>query len=333
MEIGMVGLGRMGGSMARRLMRAGHSCVVYDHDPEKVSALARDGARAARTPHELIQMLHHPRVVWVMVPAGDVTFEVIRQFAELLTADDIVVDGGNSHFRDDLVSRTVLGNHGVHFIDCGTSGGIWGEQSGYCLMIGGDRAVAEHLDPIFQSLAPDGVNQSDTNGLKTTAERGYLYCGPTGAGHFVKMIHNGIEYGMMQSFAEGFNLLDSAGHFGYHVPLPAIAEVWRHGSVISSWLLDLAAVALSNSPHLEEFEGRVADSGEGRWTVQAALEMAVPCPVLTESLYARFRSRVDHTFGDKLLSAMRLGFGGHTEQHRTETELLDDDHSRSPQPV
>ncbi len=316
MQIGMLGLGRMGANMALRLMRAGHECAGYDRDPAKVGDLARSGAQGAATLDEFVAALRPPRTVWVMLPAGDITSGAIRDLAGRLSPGDVVIDGGNSHYSDDQISARTLAEHRVEFIDCGTSGGVWGLERGYCLMIGGPQATVERLDPIFRALAPGLGTIPRTPGreaLNAAAESGYLYCGPAGAGHFTKMVHNGIEYGIMQSYAEGFDVLCSATKFGYELPLADIAEVWRRGSVISSWLLDLSAIALAKNPDLGPYEGTVADSGEGRWTVEAAVQSGVPCPVLSASLYARFRSRLKHTFADKLLSAMRYGFGGHLE--------------------
>jgi 6-phosphogluconate dehydrogenase len=316
MQIGMLGLGRMGANMARRLMRAGHACAGYDRDPAKVAELVRDGAAGAGTLDEFVAALTPPRIVWVMLPAGDITAGAIRELAARLAPRDIVIDGGNSHYTGDRASDQVLRERGIEFVDCGTSGGVWGLERGYCLMIGGRKETVQYLDPIFQTLAPGLGAIPRTPGreaLNPAAEHGYLYCGPAGAGHFTKMVHNGIEYGIMQSYAEGFDVLSNAVKFGYELPLADIAEVWRRGSVISSWLLDLSAMALAKNPDLAPYEGTVADSGEGRWTVEAAVQSGVPCPVLSASLYARFRSRLKHTFADKLLSAMRFGFGGHLE--------------------
>ena len=306
----------MGSNMSRRLMGGGHECVGFDRDPARVAAVANEGGSGADSLKALVTKLDPPRIVWIMLPAGEITSQTVRELAGLLNPGDIVIDGGNSHYTDDVISSKILAEHSVEFVDCGTSGGVWGAERGYCLMMGGRKEIVEFLDPIFSTLAPGKGSIPLTpgrEGLSETAERGYLYCGPAGSGHFVKMVHNGIEYGIMQSFAEGFDVLKNAPTFGYEVPIPDIAEVWRRGSVISSWLLDLAAIALAKSRDLAAFEGHVADSGEGRWTIQAAVEAGVPCPVLSASLYARFRSRVDHTFGDKMLSAMRFGFGGHVE--------------------
>ncbi len=316
MRFGMLGLGRMGAHMARRLMRGGHLCVAHDREGAKVAEMVRQGAEGAGSLAELVRKLEPPRVVWMMLPAGDATGGAIRELAELLDADDIAVDGGNSHYKDDVERSKWLGNRGIHFVDCGTSGGIWGETRGYCLMLGGDREAVTYLDPLLRTLAPGRGSIPPTQGrarLNKTAEEGYLYCGGPGAGHFVKMVHNGIEYGLMEAFAEGFDLLNNAHSFGYELPVPDIAELWRRGSVVSAWLLDITAQALAQDPRLASVEGRVADSGEGRWTVEAAVQAGVPCPALTLALYTRFRSRADHTFAEKLLSAMRLGFGGHVE--------------------
>ncbi len=316
MQVGMLGLGRMGANMARRLMQGGHQCVVYDRDLAKVDDLEKEGAEGSDSYERFAARLKPPRIVWMMLPAGGTTNQAIHELALLLEAGDIVVDGGNSHYTDDLKHFVKLRDRGIDFVDCGTSGGVWGAKRGYCLTVGGIRDTVEYLDPIFRSLAPGpgGIPRTPgRDGFNQTAEFGYLYCGPPGAGHFVKMVHNGIEYGMMQALAEGFDLLRNASKLGYEFPLPDIAEVWRRGGVIASWLLDLTAMALVKSPDLAGFEGRVADSGEGRWAVEAALKTAVPLPALTAALYARFRSRVDRTFADKLLSAMRLGFGGHVE--------------------
>ena len=316
MQLGMIGLGRMGAGMARRLMRGGHKCIVYDRDAAQIFALMQDGAEGAESLEDLVRKLTAPRIVWLMLPADEVTGRVLRDVAELLSKGDIIVDGGNSRHTDDIARGAWLAERGIEFVDCGTSGGVWGEERGYCMMTGGRKDTVDYLEPIFAILAPgqDSVpHVDDRNGNRNSAKQGYLYCGATGAGHFVKMVHNGIEYGLMQAFAEGFDLLQSASRLGYQLPVLDIAEVWRHGSVISAWLLDLAAAALSGSPDLAGFEGRVADSGEGRWAVEAAVQAGVPCPALSAALYARFRSQVDHTFGEKLLSAMRLGFGGHVE--------------------
>jgi 6-phosphogluconate dehydrogenase len=320
MQLGMIGLGRMGGKMTRRLMRGGHRCVVYDRAPEQTFALAREGATPAESLEDLVRKLSAPRVIWLMLPAGETTGRAIRDVGDLLGRGDIIVDGGNSHYHDDLTRGEWLSGRGIEFVDCGTSGGIWGEQRGYCLMIGGRRETVKYLDPIFATLVPGEDSIARTPGREgNTAEKGYLYCGPTGAGHFVKMVHNGIEYGLMQAFAEGFDLLHSAARLGYQLPIADVAEVWRHASVISAWLLDLTAAALAKSSDLAGMEGRVGDSGEGRWALETAIQAGVSCPSLSVALFARFRSQVDHTFGEKILSAMRLGFGGHVESHQPMT--------------
>jgi 6-phosphogluconate dehydrogenase len=308
MEIGMVGLGRMGANMARRLMRDGHELVVYDRDPQAVAALVAEGAVGVDSLEALVAELKRPRAVWVMVPAGEATEETVITLGCMLDGDDIVIDGGNTYFKDDVRRADLLASRGIAYVDVGTSGGVWGLERGYCLMVGGpDRAVA-HLEPVFRSLAPGAGDVAPT--VERGAE-GYLHCGPAGAGHFVKMIHNGIEYGLMQAYAEGFDIFRNAG---YDFDLSAIAELWRRGSVVGSWLLDLTAAALAEDPELARYTGFVEDSGEGRWTVQAAIEEAVPADVLTAALFTRFRSRRDHTFAEKILSAMRMKFGGHVEQ-------------------
>ena len=323
MQFGMVGLGRMGANMAVRLMRGGHNCVAYDRDPNRVTQVAEQGAVPAKSMEDLVAKLQPPRVIWLMLPSGEPTVNVLIQLSEHLNAGDIAVDGGNSHYKDDILRHDRLGDRGIDFVDCGTSGGIWGEERGYCLMLGGRKETFEHLDPILRTLAP-GVSSTPVTpgraGLSRTAEEGYLYCGSHGAGHFVKMVHNGIEYGMMQSLAEGFDLLYHADTFGYELPLPDIAEVWRRGSVISSWLLDLTAQALALDPTLATVEGRVADSGEGRWTVESAVEAGVPCPAVTMALYTRFRSQASRSFAEKMLSAMRMAFGGHVESHELQVK-------------
>jgi 6-phosphogluconate dehydrogenase len=320
MQIGVIGLGRMGANIVRRLERGRHECVAYDANASVVARLAAEGLPAVPSLDAFVQRLALPRVVWVMVPAGAPTEATISKLAELLRRDDVVIDGGNTFYRDDIARAAVLRRNGIHYLDVGTSGGIFGLERGFCLMIGGERAVAERLDPIFATLAPGEDQISPTPGREgRPAARGYLYCGPHGAGHFVKMIHNGIEYGMMQAYAEGLDILQSAAKESvpserrYNLDLADIAEVWRHGSVISSWLLDLTAAALAENATLSNFSGVVEDSGEGRWTVQAAIEEAVPAEVLTAALYARFRSRQDHTFAERVLSAMRFKFGGHVE--------------------
>ena len=321
MQIAMVGLGRMGANMARRLMGDGHECVVYDRDPEAVAQLVSEGALGADSLGALAARLSPPRAAWVMVPAGDVTDSVVMELAEYFAPDDVIVDGGNSYFKDDVRRAQVLAERGIHYLDAGTSGGVWGLERGYCLMVGGARVAYQRLESIFRTLAPgaSGVPPSPGRSAGGSAELGYLYCGPPGAGHFAKMVHNGIEYGLMQAYAEGFDILQNANAEAlpvdqrYDFDLADIAELWRRGSVVTSWLLDLSADALARNPDLANFSGFVQDSGEGRWTVQAAIDEAVPAEVLTAALYARFRSRQDHTFAEKLLSAMRHGFGGHVE--------------------
>jgi len=323
MQLGMIGLGRMGANIVRRLMRGGHECVVFDLNADSVQTLAREGASGTGSLKEFVAALQPPRSVWVMVPAGKPTESTVQALAEGLEAGDRIIDGGNSYFKDDLRRAEVLRERGIHYIDVGTSGGVWGVDRGYCMMIGGDRKVVEALDPIFKTLAPGRGEIARTpgrEGKQGTAEEGYLYCGPTGAGHFVKMVHNGIEYGLMQAYAEGFDILRNAASEDlpegqrYERDFADIAEVWRRGSVIGSWLLDLTAMALMEDPLLEGYSGFVEDSGEGRWTMIAAIEEAVPADVLSAALHARFRSRQEHTFGEKLLSAMRHKFGGHVER-------------------
>ncbi|MGA6826143.1 phosphogluconate dehydrogenase (NAD(+)-dependent, decarboxylating) [Nitrospira sp. NS4] len=323
MQLGMIGLGRMGGNMARRLMRGGHHCVVFDMNPENVHRLTADGAVGSSSVDDLISRLTTPRIVWVMVPAGDATEATVESLAERLSPEDIVIDGGNSYFKDDVRRAKALRARGIHYVDVGTSGGTWGLDRGYCLMIGGSEPVVNHLDPILRTLAPGRGDVARTTGreiLQGTAEEGYLHCGSSGAGHFVKMVHNGVEYGLMQAYAEGFDIFRHANsdnlpeEMRYDLNLPDIAEVWRRGSVVGSWLLDLTAAALVENPDLSKFTGSVQDSGEGRWTVMAAVEEGVPAEVLSASLYTRFRSRQDHTFAEKVLSAMRYKFGGHVER-------------------
>ena len=348
MQLGMIGLGRMGGNMVRRLMRGGHTCIVYDRAADAVRALAGEGAVASTTLDDFLGQLSTPRVVWLMLPAAIVD-ATITALEPRLKPGDIIVDGGNSYYRDDIDRAKRLAEHGLHYVDCGTSGGVWGLDRGYCLMIGGEPDVVKHLDPIFATLAPgppEGGPYEDARkggphedgprerGPMSTARRGYLHCGPPGAGHFVKMVHNGIEYGLMAAYAEGFNILKHANagtreaqataehaplrdpqYYQFELDLPAIAEVWRHGSVVSSWLLDLTAAALSHSPDLSTFAGRVSDSGEGRWTIEAAIEEGVPADVLAAALFARFSSRGEADFQNRVLSAMRFAFGGHVEQH------------------
>ena len=316
MQIGLIGLGRMGGNMTRRLIAGGHDVVVWDRSADAVQAFGRGGATSSSSLADLASRLVPPRAVWLMVPAGEATEQTVTALAEVLQQGDTIVDGGNTHFKDDVRRAAALATRGIHYLDVGTSGGVWGADRGYCLMIGGPEHAATRLTPIFRTLAPGQGSQPPSRGLdtaKTTAHEGFLYCGPSGAGHFVKMIHNGIEYGLMQSYAEGFDILENAT---YDFNLPQIAELWRRGSVVSSWLLDLAALALAADPQLEAFVGKVPDSGEGRWTVDAAIEEEVAAQVLTAALYARFRSRRDHTFGEKLLSALRAQFGGHVEPSR-----------------
>jgi 6-phosphogluconate dehydrogenase len=322
MEIGMIGLGRMGGNMARRLIRGGHQCVVFDRNRETVDALAREGPLAAYSLEEVVKRLRPPRATWIMLPSGAPTEETVAALSKLLQADDVIVDGGNSFYKDDVRRNTMLKPTGIHYLDAGTSGGVWGLERGYCMMIGGDESAVRRLDPIFATLAPGPGEIPKTVGrekMKSTAELGYLHCGPSGAGHFVKMIHNGIEYGLMQAYAEGFDILRGASSdnlpagLSYNLNLADIAELWRRGSVISSWLLDLTAGALADDFELEQYSGFVEDSGEGRWTIQAALEEGVLAEVLAVALFTRFRSRQEHTFAEKILSAMRKGFGGHVE--------------------
>ena len=323
MQIGMVGLGRMGSNMVRRLMRDGHHCVAFDHSPEAVGKISEEGAKGADSLQALVDSLEAPRTVWIMVPAGEATDQTVTALVGMLKSGDTIIDGGNSYYKDDVRRAKVAAEQGIGYMDVGTSGGVWGLERGYCLMIGGDQANFERHCPIFKTLAPGRGDITLTPGRdpeKSTAEEGYLYCGPVGAGHFVKMIHNGIEYGVMQAYGEGFNILFSADSpnlqedLRYTLPLADIAEVWRRGSVISSWLLDLAAISLAGDPKLDNYSGYVQDSGEGRWTLVAALEEAVPADVLSASVNVRFRSRVDHAFAEKMLSAMRFQFGGHKEE-------------------
>ena len=335
MQLGMIGLGRMGANLVRRLQRAGHGCVVYDAHREPVAALAREGATGATSLQDLVAKLTPPRAVWLMLPAA-VVDDTLAELTPCLTAGDTVIDGGNSHYPDDIRRARELGTRGLHYLDVGTSGGVWGLERGYCLMIGGEEAVVRRLDPIFRALAPGVRAAARTPGRQGEpgpAEQGYLHCGSSGAGHFVKMVHNGIEYGLMAAYAEGLNILHQADVglrtpdadaettplrqpelYRYTLDLPAIAEVWRRGSVIASWLLDLTAAALHESPSLAGFSGSVADSGEGRWTLDAAIDESVPAPVLSAALFDRFRSRGAAVFADRLLSAMRFQFGGHVEK-------------------
>ena len=323
MQLGMIGLGRMGGNMVRRLMKAGHHCVVFDHNQDAVKALVAEGAVGATSLADLASKLDRPRAAWVMVPSGAPTESTVESLAEVFEPGDIVIDGGNSYYKDDVRRSASLKPKQLHYVDVGTSGGVWGIDRGYCMMIGGPREAVEHLDPIFKALAPGlgDIERTPGRGDKGgTAEQGYLYCGPAGAGHFVKMVHNGIEYGLMQAYAEGLDIFRNANskelpeEHRYDFDIADITEVWRRGSVVGSWLLDLTAMALIENPDLSNYTGFVQDSGEGRWTVLAAVEEAVPADVLTTSLYARFRSRQDHTFADKVLSAMRNKFGGHVER-------------------
>jgi 6-phosphogluconate dehydrogenase len=324
MQMGMIGLGRMGGNMTERCLRGGHEMVVYDRNAETVSAYAAKGAVGAASVADLVTKLEEPKAVWLMLPAGEVTESAVTEVSGLLQAGDVIIDGGNSMFKDDVRRAQALQKKGVHYVDVGTSGGIWGIDRGYCMMIGGSQAAVSHLDPIFKTLAPGighGIPRTPgREGSDGTAEEGYLHCGPAGAGHFVKMVHNGIEYGLMQAYAEGFDIFRNANseevaeEHRFDLPLADIAEVWRRGSVVSSWLLDLAAMALLENPDLADYSGFVQDSGEGRWTIQAAVEEAVPAEVLSAALYTRFRSRQNHTFAEKVLSAMRFKFGGHVER-------------------
>lgn len=322
MQLAMIGLGRMGGNIVRRLLRGGHECVVHDVNAEAIARLTAEGAIGAADLGALVAKLRAPRAVWLMLPHGDITENTIASLATQLSSGDVIIDGGNSFYQDDVRHAEQLAGAGIHYLDVGTSGGVWGLERGYCMMIGGDKNTAERLDPIFATLAPGpGAIERTANrdGHDARAEQGYLYCGPAGAGHFVKMIHNGIEYGMMQAIAEGFDIMSSVAKENipanrrYRLNLADIAEVWRRGSVVSSWLLDLTAAALAEDATLAQYSGVVQDSGEGRWTVQAAIEEAVPAEVLTAALYARFRSRQHHTYAEKLLSAMRFMFGGHRE--------------------
>ena len=336
MQLGMVGLGRMGAGLVRRLMNDGHRCVVYDVSPQAVKALEADGAVGASSLEEFVAKLEKPRAAWVMIPAGEITDKTIAALADVMESGDTIIDGGNTYYRDDLRHAAALRQKGIHHVDVGTSGGVWGIKRGFCLMIGGEQDVVERLSPIFASIAP-GVDAAPRtpgrNGKPTQAEFGYLHCGPNGAGHFVKMVHNGIEYGIMAAYAEGLNVIKNANvgkrqrdsdaetapleqpeFYQYDIDTTDVAEVWRRGSVVGSWLLDLTAEALCASPSLDDFAGRVSDSGEGRWTSLAAIDEGVPTPILTTALQSRFTSRGNDEFADKLLSAMRKGFGGHAEK-------------------
>lgn len=334
MQLAMIGLGRMGANMVRRIMKQGHECVVFDTNPAVVQELVAEGAIGSTSLEDLVSKLQAPRNVWIMIPAA-ITDKIVDQLAGLLSPDDTIIDGGNSFYRDDRRRAASLKEKGLHYVDVGTSGGVWGLERGYCMMIGGDTVAVERLDPVFRALAPGLGNVDRTPGrdkLPGTAEQGYLHCGPSGAGHFVKMVHNGIEYGIMAAFAEGFDILAHANiakqtheqdaetaplmnpDLVYDINLADVAEVWRRGSVISSWLLDLAAAALAEDPELSRFTGRVSDSGEGRWTVTAAIEEGVQCDILSSALFARFRSRQEHTVAEKICSAMRYQFGGHLEK-------------------
>jgi len=336
MQIAMVGLGRMGANMVRRLIRAGHECVVFDRGPAAVAEMAKDGAIGSSSVAEMIAKLKKPRAVWLMVPAGAVD-DTVKELRKSLESGDIIIDGGNSYYIDDLRRSKEVSSAGLKWVDVGTSGGVFGLERGYCLMIGGDRGAVQHLDPIFKALAPGRGSIDRTPGRdkapSSTAEEGYLHCGPSGAGHFVKMVHNGIEYGIMAAYAEGFNILKHANvgnhqqeidaettplrepdHYKYELPVADVAEVWRRGSVVSSWLLDLTAAALVESPELEDFSGKVSDSGEGRWTTIAAIDEGVPADVLSAALFSRFTSRGNASYANKLLSAMRFQFGGHKEK-------------------
>ncbi|MBC3949485.1 MULTISPECIES: phosphogluconate dehydrogenase (NAD(+)-dependent, decarboxylating) [Pseudomonas] len=322
MQLGIIGLGRMGGNIARRLMLNGHTTVVYDRDEASRSALAKEGSTAVADLPALVAAMDKPRAIWVMLPAGEPTEETINVLSDLLDADDVIIDGGNTFYKDDVRRAQALTAKGLHYVDVGTSGGVWGLERGYCMMIGGEADVVTRLDPLFATLAPGMGSVERTKGRNSAddrAERGYIHAGPAGSGHFVKMIHNGIEYGMMQAFAEGFDILKQKNSENlpveqrFDLNMADIAEVWRRGSVVSSWLLDLTADALATDPQLDAYSGAVADSGEGRWTIEAAMEQAVPVPVLSSALFARFRSRQKSSYADKMLSAMRFGFGGHKE--------------------
>ena len=322
MQLGMIGLGRMGGNIVRRLLRGGHSCVVFDTNSASVDQLAQEGATGSQDMAHLVAQMPAPRAVWVMLPAGAITEATVARLGELLQPGDTIIDGGNSNYQDDVRRAQAMAAKGIRYIDVGTSGGVWGLERGYCMMIGGDKPAFDHLEPIFKTLAPGIGTIEKTPGREnrqSTAEHGYLYTGPAGSGHFVKMVHNGIEYGLMQAYGEGLDILKGVNQDAipadrrYNLDLADITELWRRGSVVSSWLLDLSAIALAEDPELKAFSGYVDDSGEGRWTIQAAIEEAVPADVLTAALYTRFRSRKEHTFAEKVLSAMRKQFGGHQE--------------------
>jgi 6-phosphogluconate dehydrogenase len=325
MQLGMIGLGKMGANMVRRLIAGGHRCVGFDVNVANVENIQKEGAEGAHSLEAFVAKLQSPRIIWCMVPAGELTEQTVMALANLLDKDDIIIDGGNSFYKDDVRRANALSDKGIHYIDVGTSGGVWGVERGYCLMIGGPKSAVQLLDPIFKTLAPGKGDIDVTPGrdaqLPGTVELGYLHCGSSGSGHFVKMIHNGIEYGMMMAYAEGFDIMRNAGsdnlpaELRFDLDLKDIAEVWRRGSVVSSWLLDLTAIALLEDPDLANYSGYVEDSGEGRWTVQAAIEEAVPAHVLTAALYSRFRSRQQNSFSDKMISAMRKQFGGHIEKN------------------
>ena len=322
MQLGIIGLGRMGSNIAARLMKDGHKVVVYDANPAPGEALAKQGANSVGSLEDLVKALEHPAAVWSMLPAGKITEDTVIKLSELLSKGDCIIDGGNAYYKDDIRRAKMVAEKGIDYVDCGTSGGIWGLDRGYCMMIGGDTKVVDRLDPIFKTLAPGVGDVGRTPGLEgdfSRAEQGYIHAGPVGAGHFVKMVHNGIEYGLMQAYAEGFDILQNKSSDAlpederFDLNMPDIAEVWRRGSVVSSWLLDLGATALAKNPDLSTFSGFVEDSGEGRWTVEAAIEESVSAEVLTSALYTRFRSRKEHTFAERMLSAMRFVFGGHKE--------------------
>ncbi|MEL6779318.1 MAG: phosphogluconate dehydrogenase (NAD(+)-dependent, decarboxylating) [Cyanobacteria bacterium J06597_16] len=323
MQLGMIGLGRMGANIVRRLMKDGHDCVVFNRTPDKVRQLEAEGATGSENLDDFIQKLEKPRCIWVMVPAGEATEFIVQQLSQKLEPGDIVIDGGNSYYKDDVRRGKLMKESDIHYVDVGTSGGVWGLERGYCLMIGGAPEAVSHLDPIFKTIAPGKGDIDVTPGREAfnpTAESGYLHCGPIGSGHFVKMVHNGVEYALMQSYAEGFDIFRNANseevpqEYRYDLNVTDIAEVWRRGSVVGSWLLDLTAMALAENPSLSEYSGQVQDSGEGRWTLMAAIEAAVPTNVLSAALYTRFRSRQQNTYAEKVLSAMRYKFGGHVEK-------------------